>query len=281
LDAVAEVDEGSGGSLRSSVADYQVIRALPATAAGEARYLCEPPGRLERAARVMITELDVDAAGWRDLAGRLARLVGVRSPHLLELLEVGPDLDPEGAGVYLASESAPGGSLAHPTAALDVADQVRALAQAARGAHALHQAGIAHGSIAAESILLTERGAVLAPPVLGGPAGTLARMRDWRDVVGLDPALLRGEPPTRASDIWALAATLHGLVSSRPLYPEIDSDPGVTALQRILFTRPEIDPTLPGELTETLAVSLADDPGERLLAADEFADRLAGVEVAP
>ena len=104
-------------------------------------------------------------------------------------------------------------------------------------------------------------------------------MRDWRDVAMLDPALLRGEHPSRSTDIWALAATLHGLLSTHPLYPDIDVDPSVTALQRILFTRPEIDPDLPPDVAATLAACLADDPGERLLAADELADRLDGAGV--
>jgi serine/threonine protein kinase len=106
----------------------------------------------------------------------------------------------------------------------------------------------------------------------------VARMHDWRDVAVLDPALLRGEHPSRSSDVWALAATLHGLLSTRPLYPDVDDDPRVTAVQRILFTRPEIDAALPSGLVETLSACLADDPGERLLSADELADRLAAVE---
>ena len=106
----------------------------------------------------------------------------------------------------------------------------------------------------------------------------VARMQDWRDVAVLDPALLRGEHPSRSSDIWALAATLHGVLSSRPLYPGIEGDERVTAVQRILFTRPEIDPSLPPGLVETLSACLADDPGDRLLSADELADRLAAVE---
>jgi hypothetical protein len=78
-----------------------------------------------------------------------------------------------------------------------------------------------------------------------------------------------------------LAATLHGLLSSRPLYPGIDEDPIVTAVQRILFTRPEVDAALPAEVAENLAACLADDPGERTLSADELADRLSAVGVAP
>jgi hypothetical protein len=265
--------------VRSSIADYQVIRPLPETGAGQARYLCQPPERLDRDSDpVMITELAVNASGWRELAGNLSRLAAVASPHLLTLIEVGPDLDPEGAGVYLASESAPGGSIDTPVDALDADGLIQAMAAAARGAHGLHEAGIAHGSIDARAVLLAARGAVLCPPALGGEPGGVARIRDWRDAVVLDPALLRGEQPSRSSDIWALAAALHGLLSPRPLYPDIDKDPGVTAVQRILFTRPEIDPALPSQLVGVLAACLADDPGERLVAADELAERLAALD---
>jgi serine/threonine protein kinase len=267
--------------LRSSVADYPIIEALPSTGTGQARYLCRAPERLEfDDETVMITELAVDASGWRDLIGNLSRLAGVESPHLLRLIEVGPDLDSAGAGVYLVAEAAPGRSLGAPGEALDSSGRIRAVAEAARGAHALHECGLAHGSIDSRSIFLTNRGGALGPPSLGGQAGVVTRMRDWRDVMVLDPALLRGEDPSRSSDIWALATTLHSLLSDRPLYPGIASDPGVTAVQRVLFTRPEIDPSLPAGIADSLAACLADDPGERILSADEFADRLTAVGVA-
>jgi serine/threonine protein kinase len=260
--------------LRSSIADYEIIRALPLTGAGQARYLGRPPDRLGVNEPVMITELAVDAAGWRDLTSQLSRLAGVASDQLLTLYEVGPDLDPQAAGVYLVSEAASGGTADEPTDPFDAATRIRGVADAARGAHALHEAGIVHGSISSSSIFLTSRGAALGPPIFGLPAGKVARMRDWRNLVVLDPALLRGEEPSRASDVWALAATLHELFSRRPLYPGIADDPGVTAVQRVLFTRPEIDPTLPTELTQTLTLFLADDPAERLMTAEDLADRL-------
>jgi serine/threonine protein kinase len=267
--------------LRSSVADYRVIQALSPTGMGQARYLCQAPERLELdEAAVMVTELAVDASGWRELVGNLSRLAGVESPHLLRLLEAGPDLDPAGAGVYLASEAASGGSIGDPAEHLDPAALIKAVAEAARGAHMLHECGLAHGSIDSRTILLTSRGGALGPPGLGGQAGVVTRMRDWRDVAVLDPALLRGEDPSRSSDIWALATTLHAVLSSRPLYAGIESDPAVTAVQRVLFTRPEIDPSLPAGIADSLAACLADDPGERILSADEFADRLSAVGVA-
>ena len=265
-----------GGLLRSSVADYEVIRVLPLTGAGQARYLCRPPERLGVNDPVMITELAVDAAGWRDLTSQLSRLAGVGTDRLLAMYEVGPDLDARAAGVYLVTEAAPGGSAADPTDPLDAAGRIRAVAEAARGAHALHEAGMVHGSVSGDSIFLTLRGAALGPPTFGRPPGEVARMRDWRSLVVLDPALLRGEEPSRSTDVWALAATLHQLLSPRPLYAGIADDPGVTAVQRVLFTRPEIDPALPAEVRHTLAAFLSDDPGERPLTAEDFADRLTG-----
>ena len=266
--------------MRSSIADYQVIQALPVTRAGQARYLGRPPDRLgldDHA--VVVTELAVDAAGWRELANSVSRLAGVGSDRLLTLYEVGPDLDAAGAGVYLVMESAPGGSLDDPTDPINVAGRIRAVADAARGAHALHEAGVVHGSIDSRSIYLTGRGAVLGPPAFGRPSGQVARAQNWQELVVLDPALLRGEEPSRSSDIWALAATLHGLLSARPMYPGISDDPDVTAVQRVLFTRPEIDPSLPPEVIETLEACLADDPGERPLTAEDFANRLSAVGV--
>jgi serine/threonine protein kinase len=264
--------------LRSSVADYAIIRALPASNFGQTRYLCRAPERLGIDEPVMVTELSVDASGWRDLASRLSTLATIGSPHLLTLFEVGPDLDPEGAGVYLTSESAPGGS-AQEASRRDQRTMVGAVAAAARGADAMHSAGVAHGAIDAGAILFTARGPALTPPPLGGPSGVVARAHGWKDLAVLDPDLLRGEAPSRSSDVWSLAATLHGLLSSRPLYPDINADgeatePIVTTVQRVLFTRPEVDPSLPPPLAAVLSRCFAADPSDRFATAAELADEL-------
>ena len=96
-----------GGWLRPSIVDYEVIRALPLHR-GRTSSLPVPAARAARCRRpVMITELAVDAAGWRDLTGQLSRLAGVGSDRLLTLYEVGPDLDAQAAGVYLVSRPRP------------------------------------------------------------------------------------------------------------------------------------------------------------------------------
>jgi serine/threonine protein kinase len=265
--------------LRASLADYEVIEALPPTASGQARFLCRAPERLRLdEATVTVTELAVDAAGWPELTATLSRVVAVKSDRLLRLIEVGPDLDPDGAGVYVVTETVPGGSLAAPTKSLGTAEKISAVAEAAQGAHALHEGGLAHGAISSASVLLTDRGAVLGPPPLGAAPGVITRYSDWRELAVFDPELLRGEEPSRSSDIWALAATLHSVLSERPLYPGLPDDAPVTAVQRILFTRPEIDPSLPKDVTRVFMACLDPDPAARPVTAVEFADQLLAVE---
>jgi serine/threonine protein kinase len=260
--------------LRSSVADYEVIAELPSVGGG-ARYLCRTPDRLELStATVMVTEVAVDAAGWQALTERLTRYSAVSSDRVMSLIEVGPDLDPIGAGVYLATESAPGGWLSDPVEDLDGPSRVQAVGQVAAGLHALHESGVAHGGITARAVVLTGRGAVLAPPPLDLPVGALTRVGAWRDLVTLDPDLLSGEESSRSSDVWALGATLHIALSDRPLYPGIEKDAAVTAIQRILYTRPEIDPDISPDVADVIRSCLEPDPAARPTTAEELADRL-------
>src|SRR5262249_43275564 len=141
------------GALRASLADYEVIEALPPTGSGQSCFLCRAPERLRLdEATVIVTELAVDAAAWPELTAAVSRVVAVKSDRLLRLIEVGPDLDPAGAGVYLTSEAAPGGTLAAPAKTLGTTEKVTAVAEAAQGAHALHEGGLAHGAISSASV---------------------------------------------------------------------------------------------------------------------------------
>lgn len=261
--------------MRSSVADFEVIDSLPASPEGRARYVCRAPERFAGVDRVMVSEVAVDASGWAPLVERLTRWTAAGSDGLLRLLEAGPDLDSSGAGVYLVSELPTGG---HLGARSDALESVRAVAAAARGAHALHEAGLAHGSIDGTAIFVTDHGAVLGPPPLDVEPGLVCRVRDWRSFVTVDPSLLAGEAPNRSSDIWSLGASLHVALSDRPPFKGIESDEPVTAVQRMLFTRPELDPDLPPVLAAAISVCLNPDPIARPSTAMELADRLAAAE---
>jgi serine/threonine protein kinase len=265
--------------LRSAVADYEVIDDL-----GRGRYVAKAPPRLRLDAlgyggpRVAVTELAVGSSGWAELTSHLSRFAAVRSPHLLRLFEVGPDMDGAGSGVYLVTEEIQGGTLGAPAGALDLAAKIRAVAAAARGAHALHEAGVVHASINPSTIHLLDRGPVLGPGRAGAPAGRVVAMRDWRGLTLVDPDLLRGQPPSRSSDIWALAASLYALIGPAPLYPEMVDDQPVTAVQRVMFSRPEVSPETPGGLAGVFEACFDPDPALRPQTADELADRLLASE---
>jgi serine/threonine protein kinase len=272
--ARGDLRTGHGGLLRSAVADYQVVEDL-----GRGRYAALAPERLRLTGadgspgRVTVAELAIGSAVWAELTTSLCRFASVSSPHLLRLFEVGPDVDPDGAGVYLVTEAFPGGNLGSPSRELTRAEQVRAVAGAALGAHDLHESGVAHGSISPSVIYLTERGPVLGPGA-GGPDGRVVAMRDWRDLALLDPDLLRGQPASRSSDIWALAASLYALIGPAPLYPGMVDDQPVTAVQRVLFSHPEVSPSTPDGLADVLGPCFDADPARRPQTAAELSERL-------
>lgn len=262
--------------MRSSIADYEVLDMLDGLDGASPRYLCRPPHRLGWDGPVEVMELSVDPAllhQWSDLVLRLA---AAGDEGLRVLLETGPD--PAGSGVYLSCEAATGGTLARAAedgeAPSDAAFMLSAVAAAARGAHALHEVGLAHGAICPEAVQLTPRGPVLSPPRLDGSAGFVVDASSWERLSMVDPDLFRGEAPSRSSDIWSLGATLHRALSPRPLYQGIDRDQPVTAVQRIMFTRPEPDPVLDGDLRDLISACLAADPAERPPTASELAARI-------
>ena len=225
----------------------------------------------------MVTELSVDAEGWQHLCDSLVHLAATPGDGLIEVIEVGPDL--ETGQVFLVTEAAPGGTLARPDQPLRPERRVDAVEAAARAAHALHAAGLAHGSIHPGTVALTEHGPVLDLPRLDAPVGEAIRIGDWRQLECVDPDLLRGEPASRASDIWALGATLHRTLSDRPLFAGIEEDEPVTAVQRVMLSRPETDPALSPGLRDLIAACLAADPAERPPTALAVAGHLSRAEV--
>ncbi len=263
-------------TLRSALADYELIDGI-----GPGCYLARPPERLgiEEEGPLLVWELAVDAAAWPELSADLSLFASVDSPHLLRLIETGPDPDPVGGGAFLVTEDPPGGSLEAPQRMLRVAEMVLAVAGAARGAHALHEAGLAHGSIGPESVFLTARGGVLGPPRPAGPAGAVARVDRWQNLELLDPELLRGGAPNRSSDVWALGATLHQASAGAPLYRGLEREQAVTAVQKVLFGYPVVDTSVPSDLADVLEACFDRDPAKRPATALELAQRLEAADV--
>jgi serine/threonine protein kinase len=174
-------------------------------------------------------------------------------------------------------EYLPAGSLADPAEPVTIDRALASVADAARAAHALHEAGIAHNDIKPGNVLLSDGGGRLSDLGLSGaitPGLTLAGLGRAGSVEYFDPAVLRGALPSRATDIFALGATLHRALTGAGLYGELPGEDPVLAMRRILSSEPVISDGLPGEVRDLIARAIDGNPAARPQTAVEFAERI-------
>jgi serine/threonine protein kinase len=166
--------------------------------------------------------------------------------------------------------------------------RLRAVASAARGAHALHEHGQLHGAICPQAVALTSpdyagqvgptataagtSDAVLAPPALADGERLVAQV-GYPPLAYIDPQLLRGEGG-RWSDVWALGATIHQVVTGSAPFPGMEDLPVVQALAQLLMAPVPARREVPGAVSSLVAACLAIDPTDRPSTAEEVARRL-------
>jgi serine/threonine protein kinase len=129
----------------------------------------------------------------------------------------------------------------------------------------LLDAGQEEGSVY-YAILLTNGSARLSDLGLAkflAPGMTVTRTGAVGEIEFLEPGIIRGDRASRASDIWALGATLHRALTGKPIYPDLATDDMLASLRRVLNERPTLDPSLPATQSELIAQCLAADPASR------------------
>jgi serine/threonine protein kinase len=142
----------------------------------------------------------------------------------------------------------------------------------ARGAVALHRAGIIHRDIKPDNVIL-ESGGSLKLIDLG--VVRVPGLEDFppEDIPGtlgyMAPEMLAGEPGNEQTDIYALGVTMFRAFTGEFPYGNLDA---VSPPRR---TRPiplsELRPDLPAWLQAALARAVATDPNERFRDMNEFA----------
>lgn len=257
------------------IADYQLIEPLGEGSEGR-YYLAVTPTRLGIEADKVAVKVLPMAAGdeaFHRLTRELRTFAKVRSPYLVSLYDAGQ----EAGRCYYAMEYCPRGSLARPARELSRAESVHAVADVARAAHDLHEAGIAHRDIKPANILLTDDGAKLSDLGLVqvlAPGQTITGLGAIGSVEYLDPAIMRGERASRASDIWALGVTLHRVLSGTGIYGELpDRDP-LLAVRRVLSSPPTLDPSLSDTEAELVRRCFDKDLTARFATAAQLANAL-------
>jgi serine/threonine protein kinase len=260
---------------RIGIADYQFIKVLGAGNHG-VFYLANRPERLRIEAEFVAVKV-LSGANSQDTFRRatreLAAFAAVRSPHLVTLYDAGQ----QGDDLYYSMEYLPGGSLADPAEPLRPQVILSAVADAARAADALHEAGIAHNDIKPGNVLLAADGSKLSDLGLSrllAPGLTITGLGSAGSVEYLDPAIIRGELPSRATDIFALGATLHRALTGQGLYGTLPQDDTVVAMRRVLSRPPVIAGRLPAGIRDVIAATISEDPAARPVTALEVAGRL-------
>jgi hypothetical protein len=207
---------------------------------------------------------------------RLApRLVGLRHPNLVRVLEFGEHSDVP----YLVLQHVEGGSLADrmtngaisPPAALSV------LRGVAAGIDRVHGAGLVHGDLKPQQILLDRAGhpfvtdVGLAPLRRSRLAGE-SKPSPPGPAVYLAPELVTGGEPTAASDLYAFATIAYELlVGRKPFRGRSKGE---------MSAHVHFDPALPSgsalgpRASQVLLRGLAEDPGARWGSCTELVDAL-------
>lgn len=257
------------------IADYQFIRSLGGGSNGTYHLATAPPRLGIAADEVAVKVLEVASGdeAFHRLTRELRTFAKVTSAHLVSLYDAGQD----GGRCYYAMEYCPLGSLAQPSQELDRAARIRAVADAARAAHDLHEAGIAHRAIKPANILLTEDGAKLSDlglVQLLAPGQTITGLGAVGSVEYLDPAIMRGERASRSTDIWALGVTLHRALTGTSIYGELPERDPLLAVRRVLSSPPTLDPSLTDAEAELIRRCFDRDLSARFGTAAQLADAL-------
>jgi serine/threonine protein kinase len=259
-----------------ALADYQVVRVIGDGNHGRF-YLAHPPARLGVADEYVAVKVFAGQVGedaYRRGTRELRAFAAVDSPYLARVY----DAVLEDNFLY-AMEYFPLGSLATPARPLGHDEVLRAVEHAALAVDALHEAGMAHGDIKPANVMLTEHGGKLSDLGLArhfNAGAALTGMAPETSVEFLDPTLLLGEPPSRATDIWALGATLHRALSGVGLYGELPERQPLLAIRMVQSNRPTISTALTAPEAEVVRACLA-PPDERPATAAEVAEAIAGL----
>ena len=240
------------------IGDYEVVETIGDGNHG-VYHTARPPARLGLGDPiVMLKVLDHfgSADDFRRITNELRLLHSLQSANLVELLDAG-SID---GRMYLATRYYPSGALDRADSLLPRSARVAAVADAARGAHDMHEVGVAHRDINPSNIFIDKtRGRLadlgLAQTLAGatatvgtGPIGSLQF---------IDPDLVWGGQASRSTDIWSLGITLHCALSDVAPFGEIPTDNLLSAFRHIVHTEPTIDHSFEPELIGVIHRCLA------------------------
>lgn len=254
--------------------DYRLVDTLRA-ADHASTYLARPPERLgvtDDHVELKLLGSRGSAEDFKRFSNEIRLLHSLRSDHLAELLDAGS----VGGTLFLVTRHSPDGTLESRGSALDVSARLLVVADAARGAHELHEVGVAHRDLRPDNIAVSGgRGRILDLGLAQMAAGTSATLGvgPIGSLAFGDPELLASGRAGRSTDIWSLGMVLHDVAGGAPPYGVIPTGSLLEALRHLVRTTPVVDPSLDADVRAVVARCMA-PPDERYATAAELADAL-------
>jgi eukaryotic-like serine/threonine-protein kinase len=270
---VSAVAPNTPTSNRFMFGNLQVLEPLGSGAQGEVWRAYDPLLDLHVALKLRKFESGVLSNQFLDEGRRLAR---VRQANVVSVY--GAAIHGGRAGIW--SELVRGSSLAELLAGHGAfpAEEVRGIGMdLCHALAAVHRHGLVHGDVKAENVMREVSGRIV---LMDFGAAREFELADPGVVTGtlryLAPEVLRGEPPSPASDIYALGVLLFHLLSGEFPYAQSELDALLQAQSRGERVRlGTLKPEAPVDLVRAVERALAIDPGRRPATALAFAAALA------
>lgn len=257
------------------IADYRFIKTLGAGSYG-VFYLARRPERLPVSAEFVAVKVlggTSSPAMFRRATRELSAFAAVDSPYVVTLYDAGQ----QGDALYYSMEYLPEGSLADPAGPVGRRTVLTAMAHAARAAHALHEAGMAHNDIKPGNVLLHDGGGKLTDLGLSralAPGLTISGLGSAASIEYIDPDLIRGREPSRASDVFGLGATLHRALTGEGLYGDLPADNALIAMRRVMSRPAMPSQSLDPAAREVISSAISSNYTNRPRTAMELAERI-------
>ena len=202
----------------------------------------------------------------------------VHEPHLVPIIEAS---DADGRH-YLAVDYVEGGSLTDRIAdkgRLDGADVVRMVSEIGAGLDALHAAGIVHRDIKPQNILYALDGTAMLTDFGLAKGRAYTVLTQPGQVMGtldyLAPELIRGEPATPLTDVYALGCVAFESVSGKaPFADKSLFQVGIAHLEEPPPDPSEDRPDVGPGVAAALLTALEKDPAARPQSAGAYAELL-------
>jgi Tol biopolymer transport system component len=252
--------------------------------------------RLDRFVAIKVLSGDLSSSpDARERFEREARTVSQLShPHICALYDVGREGDVE----YLVMELLEGETLGARLSrgAVPMAQALRYGIEIADALQAAHRSGIVHRDLKPANVMLTKSGVKLldfglakaAAPLMSGSGDAetamgAAQISQVGTIAGtlqyMSPEQLEGRPVDARSDIFALGAVLHEMVTGKKAF---SANSPIALASAILHQQPpalaSVQPATPSVLDRLVRICLAKDPDDRWQTAHDVKLQLVSVQ---